>query len=274
MNERFETPSEHKDFAGLAISSSLLQDLSAFRVPPRVEKHSDGQVVYAGDDTGGLESPHSGSASLDTDHESPVTTSSTYEPPEVLTLPPIILPDDYTFDLPPLRPLPSRSHTAWENAPMLSPCAYESSPYSSQGRSDQPSYSFSSNSAPSFTTLPAPSLTPPPTRPVPRLRDGRQHPYPQRSAGIVRGYREAEHAPSATSAMGAEESPSYSQSPGLWAIPPSREGTATPVLIRPSLAAYEVGPSGETVEYDAPEGRWTPNSGLSPMYSGTHGARY
>jgi hypothetical protein len=47
MNENFMTPSEYPQFADLAIAQDLLQDKSAYRVPPRIETLPNGQLVYA-----------------------------------------------------------------------------------------------------------------------------------------------------------------------------------------------------------------------------------
>jgi hypothetical protein len=46
INERFITPSEHPEFAHLAISQQFLRDRSLYRVPPRIEQLANGQLAY------------------------------------------------------------------------------------------------------------------------------------------------------------------------------------------------------------------------------------
>ncbi|KAG8747266.1 hypothetical protein FRC10_001882 [Ceratobasidium sp. 414] len=247
MNERFETPSEHKEFADLSISHELLRDPSAYRIPPEVGKLSNGQVTYIGE----------GSVLFDIDRHSSAETASTRELSEFPTLPPINTPEGSMFDLPPLRPIHSRPN--WDQPSTPSPSAYDGPAYSTE------SYSFSNTLVPSLATISVPSLTPPPTRPVSRLRDARQQPYQLRPVGISRAYREAERTP--TTAVG-EESPTY-QASNLWLVPSRREeGIASPAPALPPLS-YEVGPSGETVKYEVPEGHWTPNSGMVLLYAGS-----
>ncbi|KAG9128457.1 hypothetical protein FRC07_011214 [Ceratobasidium sp. 392] len=274
MNERFETPSEHKDFADLTISPDLLKDMSAFRFPPRIEKLSNGKPAYAGEDIDKLDSPHSVSTPLDTDRESPTETTSTYESPNFPTLPPIDVPsEEMMFGLPPLRPIPSRSHPSWNETPVPSLAAYDNPAYSTQTRSDLASYSSSSfASTPSLAAISVPSLTPLPARQIPRLRDGRQHPYPQRTVNISRTYRETEHTPTTPVLTPNEEPPPYPGTASLWMLSRPQQEMGSPMIIRPSLAA-EVGPSGERVEYDVPE-HWTPNTGMSLLYPDTPGPQY
>ncbi|KAG8687228.1 hypothetical protein FRC08_012096 [Ceratobasidium sp. 394] len=247
MSQRFETPSEHKDFANLSISPGLLQDSSAYRVPPNINKLSNGQVAYIGE--GSL---------FDADPYSPAEGSSTRALSELPTLPPInTLAEGSIFDLPPLRPLRSRPN--WEEAPIPPPSTYDGPAYSTEPAP----YSFSNALVPSLAAISVPSSAPPPTRPTPRLRDARQQPYQLRPVGISRAYRDAERTP--TTPVG-EEPPLY-QGSNLWVIPPRREeGIATPAPALPPLS-YEVGPSGERVKYEVPEGRWTPNSGMVMLYS-------
>ncbi|KAG9091691.1 hypothetical protein FRC06_000455 [Ceratobasidium sp. 370] len=250
MNERFETPSKRREFADLSISHELLQDLSAYRVPPDVGKLSNGQVAYIGE----------GSALFDNDHYSPAETTFPRELSELPTLPPInLLAEGSVFDLPPLRPIRSRPN--WDEASTPSPSTYDNPAYST----DPASYSFSNTLVPSLAAISVPSLTLPPTRPTPRLRDARQQPYQLRPVGISRAYREAERTP----ATPVGEGPLTYQVSNLWAIPPRREEsivTAAPTV--PPLS-YEVGPSGERVKYEVPEGRWTPNSGMVMLYAST-----
>jgi hypothetical protein len=47
MEERFLTPSEHPEFANLAISQDFLRDRAAYRVPPHIEQLENGHLVYA-----------------------------------------------------------------------------------------------------------------------------------------------------------------------------------------------------------------------------------
>ncbi|QRV90808.1 cAMP-independent regulatory protein pac2 [Ceratobasidium sp. AG-Ba] len=261
MNERFETPSEHSAFDGLTISSDLFKDLSAYRVPPRVETLANGKLAYAGEDFDKLEISPS-----DIDRDSPVGTASTgASESDIPSIPPIDTPSsEPSFELPPLFPLrPVRmarqGNLGWDNTLAPSPSNYDGPAYSTNARLEPNSYPVPNASNASLAPLSLPPLAPVLPRQAPRLRDARNQQQPYQLRPISRTLREA------NTPLGEEPPPPY---PWLLPVAPRLdENVLTPVPVR-LPRAYEVGPSGERVEYDIPEGRWTPNSGMISLYSG------
>jgi hypothetical protein len=204
------------------------------------------------------------------------------------------------YELPPLRPMPTR--TAWRGAPD-SASNFDGPAYSTQTRPGL-AYPFpnSSNTTPSLAAISVPSPTPPPVRPAPRLRDARQRPYSlgqgarpnAHNLSIARSFREPEHtstdpsfAPDSAQefAPGPEfrPTPPYHEEQVSWNVPQIQfdnggfgmrqeqqgDGIAAPMPTRPR--AYEVGPSGERVEYDVPMSSWGSYNG-PPLYADTPGA--
>ncbi|KAG8763113.1 hypothetical protein FRC11_005965 [Ceratobasidium sp. 423] len=312
MEDRFLTPSEHPEFANLSISQELLKDKSVYRVPPRVERLADGRLVYAGEEEkkGASDSER---ASSEADRTSPSTSSASAATglPALPSFSFSLLPSMETElqagsmdELPPLRQLP-RTRT-WDPMPTAAPSVYNGPAYTCQARINTTQHGFSKFADPADThdrislpPLSIPSLTPsPPTsRSAPRLRDGRQNPYPDNQGrpratnlNIARSLRETEFNPTnpSYSPIPASEFTLVTPSPEhheriTWPTPqssldadgygmsqecgysgatgdaPMRSGVLelAPPRVEPQPYEREVGPTGETVEYDPiPTGRY------------------
>ncbi|KAH7344672.1 Gti1/Pac2 family-domain-containing protein [Rhizoctonia solani] len=308
MAERFLTPSEYPEFANLSISQDLLKDKSLYRVPPRTERLANGRLVYVGEGEKRGTSD-SESTPLEGERISPPassTSGTTFPLPSFPPLSPMGTESQASsiHELPPLRQLPSTR--AWDPMPTVDPSVYDGPAYTCQARTDTSPYEFSEFSDSTHTqdqfslpSLSIPPLTPspPPSRPVPRLRDGRQHPYPDNQGRpramnlhIARSLREAEFNPtnpSVSPVTGPEfmlvtPSPEYHERL-TWPAPQpalnrdthdasqvygysgavddasGRSGVLESASSRSRLRDYEneVGPAGETVEYDPiPTGRY------------------
>ncbi|CAE6521625.1 unnamed protein product [Rhizoctonia solani] len=215
MEDRFLTPSEHPEFANLSISQELLKDKSIYRVPPRVERLEDGRLVYAGEeDKKGASDSERGSPEADRAYPSTSSASGTTGLPALpaFSLFPSMVTElqvDPMDELPPLRQLPPTR--AWDPMPTASPSVSNGPAYTCQARTNITQHEFSeltsltdTHDQISLPPLSIPSLnpSPSPSRSAPRLRDGRQNPYPDNQGrpravnlNIARSLREAEFNP-------------------------------------------------------------------------------
>ncbi|CAE7184800.1 unnamed protein product [Rhizoctonia solani] len=303
MEDRFLTPSEHPEFSKLSISQDFLKDKSLFRVPPRIERLTDGRLVYAGEEQkrGTSDSERT---SVEPDRTSPSTSSadSTTGVPSLpsLALFPSAEPHaDSMPELPPLRSLPPAR--AWDYTPAVDPLAFNRPAYTFQARAntspyemDDPTYTHNQLSLPALS-IQALTPSPPPSRSVSRLRDNRQNPYPDSRSrphatnlNIARSLRDTGFNPMNptfspdTSPEFAPITPEYHEQltwsttqmdinrsghtmiqgfgySGVVGGASMRSGVLESSPSHSESRSYEceIGPSGETVEYDpVPAGRY------------------
>ncbi|CAE6373361.1 unnamed protein product [Rhizoctonia solani] len=295
MEDRFLSPSEHPEFAKLTLSQDLLKDKSAFRVPPQIEELEDGHLVYAGEEEKkGTSDSERASADRTSPASSASGPPSRLSFP-LHPFTEVQSQTNPISELPPLRALPLTP--SWDHMPATDPSMFDKPAYTCQSRSDPTQYFSGFNSPAhtqdqlSLPPLSLPSLdpSPPPIRPVSRLRNARKFPYPDNQGRpratnlhIARSLRDSEFNPinSSFSTFTPTEFPPESLT---WSIPPSNlrggERTMLPEYMHPPAIGsasmrsgtleqlplqiehrpfeHEVGPSGETVEYDpVPTGRY------------------
>ncbi|KAJ1311120.1 hypothetical protein OPQ81_009621 [Rhizoctonia solani] len=281
MEDRFLSPSEHPEFADLSISQDLLEDKSIYRIPPRIERLADGRLVYAGEEEKKSISD-SERISPEGDRESPSTSSTSATVDSMDELPPLRqLPLTRAWD-----PMPTVDPSVYDGPAYTCQARVNDTQYE-LSEFEGPSHAQDQISLPPLS-IPLLTPSPPPSRSVSRIRDGRQNPYPDNQGrphatnlNIARSLRESEFNPTNPSfpPVNAPEFTPVTPSPEYheqltWPVPSnlnrsgydmsqdygysratnndSMRSAAEPVLLRAEPHPYgrEVGPTGETIEYD------------------------